>query len=63
MATDGDVSNQGLGLAPPRGVSSSSGGSIPSDEDGPQLWGPAAGPRGVRPPGRALVPLLHVLPA
>lgn len=52
---------QGLGTAPPRGVSSLSGGSVTSDEDGPQLGGPAASLTGAWPPGRAPVPLLHVL--
>ena len=49
---------QGPGLPPPRGVN---GGSVASDRGGPRLWGSAAGPRGVRPVGRILAPLLASL--
>lgn len=50
----------GLGLAAPRGVSSSSDGSVTSDGDGPQLWGPAASLRGFWPRGHAPAPLPQV---
>lgn len=50
---------QGPGLPPPRGVS---GGSVASDWGGPRLWGPAASPRGVQPPGRAVSWLLSSAP-
>ena len=47
MATDCVTQTQGLRLATPWGVSSSSGGPAASDRDGPQPRGPVARPRGV----------------